>query len=196
MADLSDPKIDQDIFRLIYYCSRLSMIDPDNHLKAYQDVRSDKSDTNWLLLDYISDRSDKLQVTRTGTGGLAELCEVLDDTKASYAYARVTYSNDKESTREKFILVISVQAADVKKVLRVYSIEVAAEVKDDLKEDPIVAKLRKSEANGFAAGDPRGSGERDQGVCIWSLEEVLVKLYKIEKEITSEHDGENLQVLG
>ncbi|KAG6897248.1 hypothetical protein C0992_003138 [Termitomyces sp. T32_za158] len=138
MADLSDPNIDE----------------------AYQDVRSDKSDTNWLLLDYISDRSDKLQVTQTGTGGLAELREVLDDTKASYAYARVTYSNDKESTREKFILVvtillpcpnckimrkakISVQAADVKKVLRVYSIEVAAEVKDDLKEDPIVVKLRK-----------------------------------------------------
>ncbi|KNZ78312.1 Coactosin [Termitomyces sp. J132] len=158
MADLSDSKIDEDIFRLICYCSSASINDPDNHLKAYQDVRSDKSDTNWLLLDYISDRADKLQVTQTGTGGLAELREVLDDTKASYAYARVTYSNDKESTREKFILVvwigphckvmrkakISVQAADVKKVLRVYSIEVAAEVKDDLKEDPIIAKLRKA----------------------------------------------------
>ncbi|KAG6884383.1 hypothetical protein C0993_011675 [Termitomyces sp. T159_Od127] len=71
-----------------------------------KDVRSDKSDINWLLLDYTSDRSDKLQVTQTGTGGLAELREVLDDTKASYAYARVTYSNDKESTREKFILVV------------------------------------------------------------------------------------------
>ncbi|GLB42333.1 putative adf-like domain-containing protein [Lyophyllum shimeji] len=136
MADLSDPKIDQ----------------------AYQDVRSDKSETNWLLLDYESDKSDKLQLTATGTGGLAELREALDDTKASYAYARVTYSNDKESTREKFILVvwigpsckvmrrakISVQAADVKAVLRVYSIEVAAREKDDLKEDPIIVRLRKA----------------------------------------------------
>ena len=99
-----------DIFRLIYYSSA-SINDPDNHLKAYQDVRSDKSDTNWLLLDYISDRSDKLQVTQTGTGGLPELREVLDDTKASYAYARVTYSNDKESTREKFILVVTISVA-------------------------------------------------------------------------------------
>lgn len=136
MADLSDPKIDE----------------------AYLDVRSDKSETNWLLLDYESDKSDKLQLTQTGTGGLAELREVLDDTKASYAYARVTYSNDKESTREKFILVvwigpsckvmrrakISVQAADVKAVLRVYSIEVAAREKDDLKEDPIIVRLRKA----------------------------------------------------
>lgn len=39
---------------------------------------------------------------------------------------------------------ISVHAADVKKVLRVYSIEVPAREKDDLKEDPIVVKLRKA----------------------------------------------------
>lgn len=38
---------------------------------------------------------------------------------------------------------ISVHAADVKQVLRVYSIEVPAREKDDLKEDPIVVKLRK-----------------------------------------------------
>ena len=51
------------------------------------------------------DRSDKLVVTATGTGGLVELQEKLDPAKASYAYARVTYSNDKESQREKFILI-------------------------------------------------------------------------------------------
>jgi len=136
MADLSDPSIDE----------------------AYQDVRSDKTDTNWLLLDYESERSDKLQLAKTGTGGLAELRDVLDDSKASYAYVRVAYSNDKESTREKFILVIwigpqckvmrkakiSVHAADVKGTLRVYSIEVAAREKDDLNEDPIVVRLRKA----------------------------------------------------
>jgi hypothetical protein len=136
MAEISDPKIGE----------------------AYLDVRSDKSETNWLLLDYESERSDKLQLAQTGTGGLVELREVLDDSKASYAYARVTYSNDKESTREKFILVvwigskckvmrkgkISVHTADVKNVLRVYSIEVAAREKDDLNEDPIVTRLRKA----------------------------------------------------
>ena len=73
---------------------------------AYLDVRSDKSETNWLLLDYESDRSDKLVLTQTGSGGLSELKESIDDSKASYAYVRVTYSNDKESTREKFILVV------------------------------------------------------------------------------------------
>ncbi|OCH86814.1 actin depolymerizing protein [Obba rivulosa] len=136
MADVSDPKIDE----------------------AYQDVRSDKSDTNWILLDYESDRSDKLQLTATGSGGLAELREHLDESKASYAYVRVQYANDKESKREKFILVvwigpsckvmrkakISVHTADVKQVLRVYSMEVAAREKDDLKEEPIIIRLRKA----------------------------------------------------
>jgi len=136
MADLSDPSIQE----------------------AYQDVRSDKSDTNWVLLDYETDRSDKLTVTQTGTGGLTELREVLQEGRASFAYVRVTYANDKESQREKFILIvwigpeckvmrkakISVHAADVKTVLRVYAIEVAAEKKEDLIEDPIVKRLRKA----------------------------------------------------
>ncbi|KAI0084158.1 actin depolymerizing protein [Irpex rosettiformis] len=136
MADISDPNINE----------------------AYLDVRSDKSETNWLLVDYESDRSDKLTLTATGTGGLDELREHLDDTKASFAYVRIRYSNDKESQREKFILVvwigpsckvmrkakISVHSADVKSVLRVFSIEVPAREKDDLKEEPIVIKLRKA----------------------------------------------------
>jgi len=136
MADLTDPAISA----------------------AYEEVRSLKSDTNWLLLDYESAQSDKLVLTATGSGGLEELREQLNDGAASYAYARVTYANDKESSREKFILVIwigpsckvmrkakiSVHAADVKQVLKVYSIEVAAREKDDLKEEPIVVRLRKA----------------------------------------------------
>ncbi|KXN82197.1 Coactosin [Leucoagaricus sp. SymC.cos] len=125
---------------------------------AYKDVRDDKTETNWLLLDYESDRSDKLQLTSTGTGGLSELKDALVDSRASYAYVRVKYSNDKESVREKFILVvwigpsckvmrkakISVHTADVKAVLNAFSIEVAARERDDLKEDPIVIRLRKA----------------------------------------------------
>lgn len=94
----------------------------NDRCSAYLDVRSDKSDTNWLICDYEaserrslfgphshcyqSDRSDKLQLTKTGTGGLTELRELLDDNKASFAYARISFANDKESKREKFILVV------------------------------------------------------------------------------------------
>jgi hypothetical protein len=133
--------------------------DPSSHsISAYLDVRDVKSETSWLLLDYASDRSDKLVLTKTGSGGLEELRDELDDSKASFGYARVKFANDSQSQREKFILVVwigpgckimrkakvSVHAADVKQVLRVFSIEVAAREKDDLKEDPIIVRLRKA----------------------------------------------------
>ena len=51
-------------------------------------------------------RSDKLVLTQTGSGGLNELSGLLSDSKASFGYARVSYSNDKESQREKFILIV------------------------------------------------------------------------------------------
>ena len=102
---------------------------------AYQDVRSDKTETNWLLVDYEvcsqqviylalpltiddllgtrvlfpppqSDRSDKLKLTATGSGGLEEFRAHLDETKASFGYARIRFSNDKESQREKFVLIV------------------------------------------------------------------------------------------
>jgi hypothetical protein len=75
-------------------------------VSAYLEVRDDKNDTNWLLLDYESGKSDKLKLSKVGTGGLTELREALDDSQASYAYVRITYANDKESTRQKFILVV------------------------------------------------------------------------------------------
>jgi len=126
--------------------------------EAYHDVRNDKTDTNWLIIDYENDRSDKLVLTQSGSGGLKELRENLQDDKASFAYARIDFANDKESKRQKFILIcwigekvkimrkakVSVHAADVKKVLRSYSIDVAAEDRNDLKEEPIIIRLRKA----------------------------------------------------
>ena len=53
-----------------------------------------------------NDRSDKLVLTQTGSGGLDELSGLLNDSKGSFGYARVCYSNDKESQREKFVLIV------------------------------------------------------------------------------------------
>ena len=44
-------------------------------------------------------------LTKTGGGGLPELADALDDSKASYAYVRVKFAKDKESTRERFVFV-------------------------------------------------------------------------------------------
>ncbi|GAA5911288.1 coactosin family protein [Sporobolomyces salmoneus] len=126
--------------------------------EAYEDVRNDKTETNWLLLDYASAREDRLVLTGTGNGGLTEFKQNLQEENASFGYIRVKYANDTESTREKFIFVVwigsgvkvmrkaklSVHSADVKKVLSQFSIEVPANSIEDLNEDPIVVRLRKA----------------------------------------------------
>ena len=48
MADLSDSKIDEGKHPEVLDGARLVT----HAVTAYQDVRSDKTDTNWLLIDY------------------------------------------------------------------------------------------------------------------------------------------------
>lgn len=53
--------------------------------QAYEDVRSDKTDTDWLLIGYEDAKSDRLMLKATGSGGLPELKEHLDPSDAQYA---------------------------------------------------------------------------------------------------------------
>ncbi|WVQ70281.1 uncharacterized protein L199_008507 [Kwoniella botswanensis] len=136
MADVKDPKI----------------------AEAYEKIRSNNDETTWLLLDYESDKSNTLTLTKTGTGNIEELAKEFQPQRASFAYVKVRYENDEHSFREKFVLVIwigeevkimrrakvSVHLADVKSVLRAYSIEVSASTPSDLKQDDVVTRLRRA----------------------------------------------------
>ncbi|KAI1127050.1 actin depolymerizing protein [Nemania abortiva] len=144
----------------------MSGLDAPEILAAYDAVRSDKDATNWLLLSYAGAVGDKLALTGTGSGGLAELAEKLDGAQAQYGYVRVEYANDTESTRVKFALVIwigertkvmrkarvSFESGAVKKVLSHHSIQVDATDKGDLNEKEIVARLRKAGGADYNGG--------------------------------------------
>lgn len=88
----------------------MSGLDSPAILAAYDAVRSDKDETNWLIISYAAATGNALTLTRTGTGGLEELATKLDNAQAQYAYVRVEYANDTESKRVKFVLVIWVSA--------------------------------------------------------------------------------------
>lgn len=144
----------------------MSGVDAPEVIAAYEAVRSDKEPTNWLLLSYASGVGDKLALTGTGTGGLDELKDKLDDAQAQYAYVRVEYANDSESKRVKFILVVwigentkvmrkarvSIESGAVKKVLQHHSIQVDARDKGDLDEKDIVQRLRKAGGADYNGG--------------------------------------------
>ncbi|KXJ93415.1 cofilin/tropomyosin-type actin-binding protein [Microdochium bolleyi] len=134
----------------------MSGLDTPDIQAAYDAVRSDKDETNWLLISYAGNVGDKLSLTATGSGGLAEVAEKLDDSQAQYAYVRVEYANDSESKRVKFILVVwigegtkfmrkarvSIESGNVKSALSHHSISVDARDKGDLAEADIVKRLR------------------------------------------------------
>ncbi|KAI0020306.1 actin depolymerizing protein [Xylariomycetidae sp. FL0641] len=144
----------------------MSGADSPEILAAYDAVRSDKDETNWLLISYASGVGDKLQLTGTGTGGLAELSSKLDDDSAQYAYVRVEYANDTESRRVKFVLVVwigentkvmrkarvSIESGNVKRVLAHHSISVDARDRADLEEKELVARLRKAGGADYNGG--------------------------------------------
>merc|ERR1712072_1043941 len=70
--------------------------------EAYADVRDDKTDTDFVVLNY-TDKSS-LGVQSSGTTGIEGLLECLSEDQAQYAYLRVT-TGDEESRRTKFVLI-------------------------------------------------------------------------------------------
>lgn len=144
----------------------MSGADAPEILTAYDAVRSDKDETNWLLISYASAKGDKLTLAGTGIGGLEELATNLDDGQAQYAYVRVEYANDTESKRVKFAFVtwigentkvmrkarVSIESGSVKRILAHHSISVDARDKSDLAEKDIVQRLRKAGGADYNGG--------------------------------------------
>lgn len=144
----------------------MSGADSPEILAAYDAVRSDKDDTNWLIISYASPKTSQLTLAKTGTGGLAELATELDDSDVQYAYARVEYANDAESKRVKFVLIVwigsgtkvmrkaraGIERGAVKKVLVHHSIEVDAAEPRDIDEADIVNRLRKAGGADYNGG--------------------------------------------
>lgn len=59
--------------------------DTSEIVKAYDDIRSDKSELNFLVINYEDAKSDKLFLKASGSGGLDELKQHLDPNEAQYA---------------------------------------------------------------------------------------------------------------
>ncbi|KAI9304527.1 hypothetical protein BJ944DRAFT_181551 [Cunninghamella echinulata] len=127
-------------------------------IELYEDVRNDKTETNWAFFDFASGKPDRLQVSGSGTGGLEEFKNHLKSDVAGWGYVRLNLSNDDYSVRIKFILVnwcgesvgimrkakLSIQIADVKNVIRSFHIEVPASSLTDLNENDIINELRRA----------------------------------------------------
>ncbi|CAO3652506.1 unnamed protein product [Cunninghamella blakesleeana] len=126
--------------------------------ELYEDVRDDKTETNWAFFDFADGRPDRLKVSGSGTGGLEEFKGHLKFDVAGWGYVRLNFSNDEYSLRVKFILVnwcgesvgvmrkakLGVQISSVKSVIRSFHGEVPANTLADLNEKEIMTELRRN----------------------------------------------------
>ncbi|KAM9954168.1 hypothetical protein ACTFIR_009307 [Dictyostelium discoideum] len=123
---------------------------------AYDEVLADSNDTNWCLFKY--EGKNKIVLAGKGSGGFAELAqEINQPSERLYAYLRVV-SGDDESKRSKFVFIswcgeevgalakanVSVHKASVKQVIKNIGVEVHYTVAEDVNEDELMTKVRKS----------------------------------------------------
>jgi len=137
--------------------SYLSMADvSDSELKAaYEDVRTDASETNWVVFGY--EGNTKIVKVGSGSGGLEELKAVLADDQVQYGYLRVV-SGDSESKRAKFVFIswvgekvgplkrakVSVHKANVKSIIQSFGVEIHAEKQEELDAEEIMNRVKKA----------------------------------------------------
>lgn len=74
----------------------LKFVDTAAAEDAFANVKSDKSPINWLLITY--DNPKTLRIFGSGTGGVAEMCSMLDDAQVFYGYFKVEERVDKSVT--------------------------------------------------------------------------------------------------
>ena len=125
--------------------------------EAYEEVRKDDIDTNWLLITY-AEGSDKVwTLVGKGNGGLDELKEHLNENFRGFGYLRCT-TGDELSVRSKFVFItycgekvrlihrtkLTVHKADILRVIQQVSISVDASTPDELNMEDINARLFKA----------------------------------------------------
>jgi hypothetical protein len=125
---------------------------------AYDEVRSDASDVNWLLITYEEGSNNKKwTLAGKGSGGLEELKSNIGPEFLGFGYLRVV-SGDDLSKRAKFVFIkylskglkmtvkaqLNLHRGDVEKVLNQINVAIEADGLDDLSEEAVLARVKKA----------------------------------------------------
>jgi len=145
-------------------------------MSAWQEVRADNSETDWLLLGYGTSKKT-LQLYGRGSGGVTDFLEGLRN-EVQYGYLRVGYG---ENNRAKFVFVVYVpdglsgmakakanmHKPHVDSFLKYYHIQLNITTPEELTDDVIQAKLKAAAGVHYgvgAGGGVSGGGENFGGI--------------------------------
>ncbi|XP_076112655.1 coactosin-like protein [Mytilus galloprovincialis] len=140
----------------------MTAIDRESIYDAYEEVRKDDSETNWLLLSFDDD--NKIVLDSTGVD-FEEFREKFTDEARLFGYLKVI-SGDELSKRSKFVLItwigpkvsvlkkakMSADKGVVKEVLRSFAIEELFTDRSEVKEESIKAKVAKAGGANYGTG--------------------------------------------
>ena len=126
--------------------------------EAYQAVRNDNDDTNWMLITYAEGSNDKVWcLAGKGNDGLDGLKALLSDSFIGFGYLRVI-SGDEMSKRPKFVFIkfvgkqnklnrkaaLNLQRGDVEKVLSQCNVSLEVDTVDELTEEDVMDRVYKA----------------------------------------------------
>ena len=129
---------------------------PEIH-EAYEAVRNDADETNWLLITYEEGSNKKWCLLAKGTGGINELREHITPDFIGFGYVRVI-SGDEMSKRPKFVFIkyiskglkmtvkalMNVHRGDVEKVFNQYNVSMEVESLDELTEEEVLDRVKRA----------------------------------------------------
>ncbi|XP_025093633.1 drebrin-like protein isoform X2 [Pomacea canaliculata] len=132
----------------------------DSLLKAYNDVVSDNSGTNWVIFGYEGSTT-ALKVVETGDNGIQELADELNSGHIQYAYCRVVDPNTDlpkyvlvnwqgEGAQDSFKLKYATHLKDIQAFLKMVHVTINARTDADIDEDDIVKKVAKSSGANYS----------------------------------------------
>lgn len=145
-------------------------VDESSVRAAINDVRSDASSTNWMLITYEGPKSQKLVLSGSGSGGLDELVAQLTPEMVGYGLVRRTDKiDDSETVKFGFILYIgdkvpimqkariSVHTGGVKDFIGQFHVDITATSPSELTDEILARKIQDTSGSGTRVLDESGS---------------------------------------
>jgi hypothetical protein len=137
--------------------SNVSFPDEKALRAAIQDVRTDSSDTNWVLASYDAPNSSNVILLGSGAGGSAELLKYLKDDIVAYGLVRQAEKFD-DSSRAMFAFVnwtgenihrmlrakLSTHSGAIKDIFSPYHVSINASLESEISSDIITTTIRET----------------------------------------------------
>ncbi|EGG20696.1 putative actin binding protein [Cavenderia fasciculata] len=136
---------------------------------AIADVRTDKTPTDWVLLSFEDNKSKKIKLAGSGSGGVAELVQHLEDTTVGWGLVRkIDRIDESETVKFAFISFIgekvgimqkafvSIATGSIKPLIAPYQSDFNITNPSEISDEVVLQKIRETSGSGSRVLDESG----------------------------------------